>query len=159
MRVHRYLLVTWGTNPPGSTITSPLTYRPLCVENGLVRPRTVRFSIRRTTLRVCVAQLRSVGDTRPISTAFCLPAPRAVRFTRDTGLAVRDADFGNLHHRAAHGHVQPERPAIAKVIRSTRPEAAFNTIVLEPHACPLDFSPVAEGRPVRGTRASSAASG
>jgi hypothetical protein len=69
MRVHRFLLVTWGNLNADSTINFPTDWSgKLCVENGLVRPvRTVRFEEPRdhlvpSTSRSCVEW---VSHTQP----------------------------------------------------------------------------------------------
>jgi hypothetical protein len=147
MRVHRYLLVTWGNLEGDSTIDFPTDWSgSLCVENGIVRPvRTVRFEypqdyLTRPASRNCV---QWVSHTKPdfdgilfalhrvpcdsLATPDSLCAnPISVTFT--TGpltVTFTQAELRNLHR-------------VVKVDDAGN-AVAFNSIVLEPHACPNGF--------------------
>jgi hypothetical protein len=147
MRVHRYLLVTWG-NLEGDTLINYSTdwSGTLCVENGLVRPlRTVRFEVPRdhllpATSRSCAewvshtqpdfdgilfALHRVPCDSLATPDSLCT-SPMSVTFT--TGPLT--VTFNQDELKDLHKVIQVDDAGNA---------VAFNTIVLEPHACPHGF--------------------
>lgn len=147
MRVHRYLLVTWGNLRDDSTITFPTDWSgSLCVENGIVRPlRTIRFEYPHDYLtppatRNCVewvshtqpdfdgvlfALHRVPCDSLATPDSLCA-SPISVTFT--TGPLT--VTFNQDELRNLHRVIQVDDAGNA---------VAFNTIVLEPHACPNGF--------------------
>jgi hypothetical protein len=147
LRVHRFLLVTWGNLEGDSTITTSTDWSgSLCAENGIIRPlRTVRFEYPQDYLvppasRNCVqwvshtkpdfdgilfALRRVPCDSLATPDSLCSP-PLSVTFT--TGpltVTFTQDELKNLH----------------KVIKvdAAGNAVAFNRIVLEPHACANGF--------------------
>jgi hypothetical protein len=147
MRVHRYLLVTWGNLNADSTINFSTDWSgSLCVENGLVRPlRTVRFEypqdyLTRPASRNCVqwvshtqpdfdgilfALHRVPCDSLATPDSLCA-SPISVTFT--TGPLT--VTFNQNDLKDLHKVIQVDAAGNA---------VAFNTIVLEPHACAHGF--------------------
>jgi hypothetical protein len=147
MRVHRFLLVTWGNLRNDSTITSPTDWSgSLCVQNGIVRPvRTVRFEFPQDHLvprdsRTCVewvshtqpdfdgilvALHRVPCDSLATPDSLCA-SPISVTFT--TGPFT--VTFNQDELKDLHKVIQVDAAGNA---------VAFNSIVLEPHACAHGF--------------------
>jgi hypothetical protein len=148
MRVHRYLLVTWGNLNGDSTVTAPTDWSgTLCVQNGIVRPvRTVRFEfpqdhlVPTATPRTCVqwvshtlpdfdgilvALHRVPCDSLATPDSLCAD-PISVTFT--TGPLT--VTFNQDELKDLHKVIQVDASGNA---------VAFNSIVLEPHACPHGF--------------------
>jgi hypothetical protein len=148
MRVHRYLLVTWGNLRADSTINFSTDWSgSLCVENGIVRPlRTVRFEFPQDYMvpprgsltcaewvshtqpdfdGILVALHRMPCDSLATADSLC-GAPISVTFkTGPLTVTFNQDELANLH----------------KVIQvdDAGNAVAFNSIVLMPHECPHGF--------------------
>jgi hypothetical protein len=147
MRVHRYLLVTWGNLKGDSTITTSTDWSgSLCVENGIVRPvRTVRFEFPQDHLvptgsRTCV---QWVSHTQPhfdgiLVALHCLPCDSLA--TPDS-LCASPISVTFATGPLTVSFNQDELKDLHKVIQvdAAGNAVAFNSIVLEPHACPHGF--------------------
>jgi hypothetical protein len=147
MRRHRYLLVTWGNLENDSTINFSTDWSgSLCVENGVVRPlRTVRFEypqdhlVERTS-RTCVEW---VSHTQPDFDGILF----ALNRMPCDSLATADSLCGDpLKVTFTTGPLtvtftQEELAGLHRVVKvdDAGNAVAFNSIVLEPHACPNGF--------------------
>jgi len=150
MRIHRYLMVTWGNLRADSTIDFSTDWSgSLCVENAIVRPvRTIRFEYPQDYLtppasRNCVAW---VSHTRPhfdgiLFSLHHMPCDSLSTLATPDSLCGSPMSVTFTTGPLTVTFTQDELRNLHKVIKvdDAGNAVAFNTLTLEPHACPHGF--------------------